>query len=188
MSDIADNAIDLARSVADRYASTTTSALPPTPGAAAPSKSASADKRIDPFLASRFYVEIDSDAKALFTECSGLSVETEVMEYAEGGVNDHVHKLPGRTKYSNVTLRRGWAQTDELWKWYEKTIAGKLERRDVSVLMFENKGQNAGQEVARWNLKDAYPVKWQGPEFRADSNATAIETLELAHAGWVRAK
>jgi phage tail-like protein len=185
VTDLFDTATNLARSITDRYTPTATTYVPPVTGGTAPAKS-NGDRSPDPFLASRFFVEIKSDATAYFTECSGLSVETEVMEYAEGGRNDGVYKLPGRTKYSNITLRRGWAQDDQLWKWYDKTIQGKFDKRDISIVLYKYKGQNAGDEVARWNLRQAYPVKWQGPEFRADGNGTVIETLELAHDGWVR--
>ena len=140
----------------------------------------------DQFLASRFWVEIAGVTEAIFSECSGLSVEIDVTEYAEGGLNDHVHKLPGRTKFSNITLRRGWTESDELWKWIAKIAAGNIETRSVSVIMYQNKGQNAGEPVARWDLDQAYPIRWQGPEFRSDGNSTAIEMIELAHAGWRR--
>ncbi len=183
-----DSAMSIARAVADRYAPAASPYVPPTTSTSSGARNGNADRSPDPFLASRFFVEIGSDAKAYFTECSGLAVETDVLEYVEGGLNDYVHKLPGRTRYTNVTLRRGWAETDELWKWYDKTLSGKFDRREVSIVLYEFKGQNAGAEKARWNLKAAYPVKWQGPEFRADGNGTAVETLELAHAGWVRAK
>src|SRR5262249_29979005 len=139
---------------------------------------------VDPFLVSKFWVEVDGLAEAVFRECSGLVVETEVLEYAEGGVNDYVHRLPGRTKHTNITLKRGWTQSDELWSWYEQIIAGKIERKAVSIVMYENKGRNPGRQVARWNLQGAYPVKWQGPELRSDGSAVAVETLVLAHAGW----
>ena len=141
----------------------------------------------DPFLTAKFWVEIAGLTSAYFTECSGLSAETEVLEYAEGGLNDYVHKLPGRTKYTNVTLRRGWVETDDLWKWYSSIIAGQIQTKSVSIILYENKvlGTTA-QPKARWDLIQAYPVKWHGPEFRADGNGIAIETLELAHSGWQR--
>ena len=41
-----------------------------------------------------------------FSECSGLDVTLEVMEYKEGGVNDYVHKFPTRASHSNLTLKR----------------------------------------------------------------------------------
>jgi len=140
----------------------------------------------DPFLAAKFWVEIAGVANGFFTECSGLNAETEIFEYAEGGLNDFVHKLPVRTKYSNIVLKRGWVETDDLWKWYEKTIAGRIEAKSVSILVFENKVQSPTSPKARWDLIQAYPVKWQGPEFNADSEAVVVETLELAHRGWQR--
>jgi phage tail-like protein len=145
----------------------------------------SAQKKFsDPFLVTKFWVEIAGVTEAIFREVSGLSVETEIVEYPEGGLNDYVHRLASRTKFSNITLKRGWVQSDELWKWYSKIIAGTIERRAVSIILFTNKGDNKGQEKARWNLDQAYPIKWQGPEFRSDGNTTAVETLVLAHSGW----
>jgi phage tail-like protein len=140
----------------------------------------------DLFIGLKFWVEIDGVASAYFTECSGLNVETEVQEYAEGGVNDYTIKLPGRTKFSNVTLKRGWVETDELWKWYLKVIEGQFETRSVSIVMYENRGISQAPEKSRWSLDQAFPVKWQGPTFAATSNTFVVETLELAHRGFRR--
>ncbi len=135
--------------------------------------------RIDQVAAFRFYIEIEGIIKGWFTECSGLSVERELFEYKEGGVNNYVHKLPVRTKYTNLTLKHGLAN-DELWKWYDKgSYDGLVERHNVSVLLFN--GDKT--QVKRWDLVDAFPVKWVGPELKADSNQSAIETLEIAHHG-----
>lgn len=140
----------------------------------------------DPYFAAKFWVEIDGVSRAYFSECSGLSVETEFMEYAEGGLNDYVHKLPTRTKFSNVTLKRGWSDSDELWRWYTKIINGQIETRSVSIILYKNAVDGTGEEKARWNLSRAYPVKWQGPEFRSDGTSCVVETLELAHSGFTR--
>ncbi|HUX86711.1 MAG TPA: phage tail protein [Chloroflexota bacterium] len=140
----------------------------------------------DPFIAAKFWVEIGGIASGFFTECSGLSAETEIFEYAEGGLNDFVHKLPVRTKYSNIVLKRGWVETDDLWKWYQKTIDGRIEAKSVSILVYENKVQSPSNPKARWDLIQAYPVKWQGPEFNADIEGVVVETLEIAHRGWQR--
>jgi phage tail-like protein len=141
---------------------------------------------VDPFLQTKFWVEIDGIASAFFTECSGLTAEMEVFEYAEGGLNDFVHKLPVRTKYSNVTLKRGWVETDELWSWFASCSSGEIQTKSVSIILYENKGQSQAQPKARWDLAQAYPVRWQGPEFQVDSNSVIVETLELAHHGWTR--
>lgn len=128
----------------------------------------------------RFYVMIDLVPKAVFTELTGLQVETEVMEYAEGGNNSFVHRLPGRTKVGNITLKHGMTASNELFKWYMEIAQGKqVTRRNVSVVMYDT----AYKEVMRWNFINAYPVKWIGPQLSAGSTNSAIETLELAHDG-----
>ena len=136
-------------------------------------------ERTDPYLTSKFYIEIQGIEQASFAECSGLAVETEVFEYQEGGLNEYVHKLPGRSKVSNVTLKRGITDSNELWDWYRDVVQGKIERKNVSIVLYDLEGN----EVMRWAFIDAYPVKWSGPAFKADANAITIETLELAHRG-----
>lgn len=131
------------------------------------------------FGTSRFYVIIDNVAQAFFTEVSGLQVETETYEYAEGGNNEFINRLPGRTKMSNITLKRGLTSSNELLKWYLQNAQGKVTRRNVSVVMYDT----TGKEVMRWNFVKAYPVRWSGPTFTADGNQNAVESLELAHAG-----
>jgi phage tail-like protein len=136
-------------------------------------------ERGDPYLTSHFYVEIQGIEQASFAECSGLSIETEVFEYQEGGLNEYVHRLPGRSKVSNVTLKRGITESTELWDWYRDVVQGKIERKNLSIVQYDLEGN----EVMRWAFIDAYPVKWSGPSFKADANAITIETLELAHRG-----
>ena len=138
----------------------------------------------DPLLAGKFWIEIQGIVEATFTECSGLNVETEIEEYPEGGLNDFTHKLPVRTKYSNVTLKRGFIGSFALWDWYQKAISGYIQPWDLSIVVSENTVYAPGKEKARWNLHQAYPVKWQGPELRAEGGAVMVETLELAHRGW----
>ncbi|OGO14515.1 MAG: phage tail protein [Chloroflexi bacterium RBG_16_48_7] len=135
--------------------------------------------RVDPYVTCQFHIEIDGIAEAIFKECSGLEYETEVLSFEEGGVNDRVHKLPGRTKYSNLTLKKGMTQSPELWDWYSKVVKGKIERKNMSVVLYETmKG-----EVKRWNFESAYPIKWSGPTLKADESAISIETLEIVHEG-----
>jgi phage tail-like protein len=127
----------------------------------------------------RFYVQIDGLTQAVFTELGGLALETEVFEYQEGGNNSYSHRLPGRAKVGNVSLKRGITQSNELFKWCRNITQGNMDKRNISVLMFDTEGT----EVARWNFVKAFPVKWSGPQFQAEGHVTAIESLELAHEG-----
>lgn len=137
-------------------------------------------KNKEAYPACRFYVEIGGTTKAVFTELSGLQVETEVEEYAEGGNNAFVHYLPGRTKVGRLTLKRGMTASDELFKWYLHVAQGKVERRNVSIIMYDLEGN----VLTQWDFRKAYPVRWTGPQFSADGSAAAVETLELAHDGF----
>jgi phage tail-like protein len=136
----------------------------------------------DSFPSCRFYVEIDGMPEAVFTEVGGLQVEMDVLEYQEGGMNDFVYRLPGRTKVSNITLKRGMARGNGFFRWCMDVAGGQIDRRNVSVVMYDV----AGKEVLRWDFAGAYPVKWVGPQFQAAGNVPAIETLELAHNGLQR--
>jgi phage tail-like protein len=135
----------------------------------------------------RFYLEIGGKNTAVFTEVSGLQIETEIMEYMEGGNNDYVHKLPGRTRVGNITLKHGVTTSQELLGWFVKLTQGKIERKNVSVVIYglaKSGGGSAAREIVRYNFNLAYPVKWSGPQLSAASTSVAIETLELAHAGF----
>src|SRR5215204_1782080 len=133
--------------------------------------------------ACRFYVEIGnregSPIQAVFTEVSGLQIEMQVMEYEEGGTNNFIHRLPGRLKVGNVTLKRGLTKSNEFLKWCMGVRVQSVERRNVTVVMYDV----GGKPVVRWNFTGAYPVKWVGPQFTADSSGMAIESVELAHKG-----
>ena len=94
-------------------------------------------------------------------------------------LNEYEHKLPGRTKYGNVTLKSGVANAVDLWGWFQDVTTGRVSRRDLSIVMY---AQDHG-EAMRWNLVQAFPVQWQGPDFTAGSTDIAVHSLELAHNG-----
>ena len=132
-------------------------------------------KRVDPYRGARFLVEIDGITQAGFQEVSGLDVTVDPVEYREGSDPAHTRKLPGLTKYGNVTLKRGLTDSDELWKWHQTVVEGNPERRNGSIILLDDKGA----ERLRWNFFNAWPSKWTGPAFNATTAAIAIETLEL---------
>jgi phage tail-like protein len=127
----------------------------------------------------RFYVKLDSVPQAVFTEVSGLQMEMDVTDYEEGGNNGFVHRLPGRARANSLTLKRGMTRSNEFLKWYGEITQGRITRRNLSVVMYDV----AGNELTRWDVVNAYPVKWIGPQLAADGSVIAIETLELAHEG-----
>jgi phage tail-like protein len=128
-------------------------------------------------------VEIDGISQARFSECSGFGASNDPIEYREGGENRTVRKLPGITKYPNIVLKWGITDSDELYKWWKDIMNGKVTRRNGSIILLDTEGN----EKIRWNFFNAWPTKWDAPDFSAKGNDVAIETLELANEGTQRA-
>ena len=137
----------------------------------------------DPYGNFNFLVELDGITRAAFQECSGFDSTIDVIEHREGGENTTLRKLPGMTKYSNIVLKWGLTDDRELYDWHRQAVKGNVQRKSGSVVLLDNQGQ----EKVRWNFVRAWPTKWDGPDFSAEGNDVAIETLELAHEGIERA-
>lgn len=133
----------------------------------------------DTLMAYDFAVEIDGIVVGL-AEVSGLESRIEVEELAEGGVNGHAHKLPGRVSHSNLVLRRGVATNSFLRDWYEQVLSGDFCRRSGAVILW------AGVQSQVWTFHQALPVSWTGPQFDALAGQVAFESIELVHHGLTR--
>lgn len=137
--------------------------------------------RPDPMTTFHFFVDFEGSwaGQTVFTEVSGLGVEVMVQDYEEGGRNDHIHRLPGRVKVADITLRNGVTNSNDLWEWFKMILQGNFKRRNVSIVVVNQEQK----EVQRWNLIKALPVKWTGPEFKSGQSTVAIQSLQLTHQG-----
>jgi len=130
--------------------------------------------RNDPYKNFKFRIEIGGITSAGFSECTGLSTEVDCIEYREGA-DFFSRKLPGRTKYGNITLKRGVTKSSELQDWHKNVLNGNVDRRDGVIVLLDDDMT----DVVRWRFIDAFPRKWEGPDFNAKGNEVAIESLEL---------
>jgi phage tail-like protein len=136
--------------------------------------------RKDPFRGYNFKLEIDGISRNGFRECSGLDATTAPVDYREGTEKGNiVRKLTGLNSHSNITLKWGTTDDHSLWDWRDKVIQGKTERKNGSVILMDE----AGEEKKRWNFVEGWPTKWTGPSFNATGNEVAIETLEIVTEG-----
>jgi phage tail-like protein len=142
--------------------------------------------RKDPYRNSRFLLEIDNISQAGFSEVTIPDVSAESIEYREGNEAPTVRKIPGLIKYSNIVLKWGTTNSLDLYKWFRDIENGKIKssRKNVSILLLDEEGN----EVTRWNFVQAWPTKYDPSDLNAKGNEIAIETLELAHEGMIRAK
>lgn len=130
----------------------------------------------DPFGNFNFIVEIEGVEAAGFAEASGISSETEIIEYRTGDSRDgSVRKLPGLHKFGDITLKRGITRSDAVWQWRQSVVNGDVQRRSASIILLDE----AREEVLRWNLFEAWPAKYVGPDLKATGNEVAIETLVI---------
>ena len=137
-------------------------------------------KRDDPYQQFNFLVEIDGVARAGFSECSGLATDTDPIDYREGAdIVLNVRKLSGLRKYTNVVLKRGYTQDQDLWNWRKKIINGNTERRQADIILLDEERK----EVLRWRIREAWISKWDSGPFNAKTNDVAIETIEMVHEG-----
>ena len=107
--------------------------------------------RTDPYRNCNFLVEIDGLTQAGFADCSGFGANTDPIEYREGGENTTVRKLPGLTKYNNITLKWGLTDSKELYDWHRKVVKGDVQRKNGSIICLDLQGQ----EKVRWNFYNA---------------------------------
>jgi phage tail-like protein len=139
-----------------------------------------AGTRIDPYGQFNFLVEIDGVIQAGFSEVSGLSTDTNVIEYREGNEqHGTTRKLPGLMKYANIVLKRGYTANKSLWDWRKRVIDGKTQRTAGSIILLDE----ARRPALRWNFREGWPTKWEGPALNGKTSEVAIETMEIAHEG-----
>jgi phage tail-like protein len=133
-------------------------------------------------LSVRFMVKIDGyGSLGDWMKCEGLTVEYDVFEYQEGGVNSHVHRIPGRCKYPNVKLTRPLNDHSAKVAAWVSGIQRRVSRHTAVITVLDA----AGDKVVQWNLDGAFPVRWTAPQLDVSASQGATETLELAHNGFL---
>ncbi|MEO5724704.1 MAG: phage tail protein, partial [Ilumatobacteraceae bacterium] len=130
------------------------------------------------FLGSQFSLELKGVELARFQAVSGLSWETEMVEFKDVTVTGKVttRKRPGQTKYGDITLKRGLSADTALLDWYKGVLDGKVERKDGSIVVYDM----TGTELDRWNFERAWPSKWSASDLDAGSDTVMIEELTIA--------
>jgi phage tail-like protein len=134
--------------------------------------------RVDPLRVYNFRVELDNTSVASFREASGLSLNTDAVDYREGTDTWlSVRKLPGLRKFVNITLKRGFTTNHDLWQWYLNILNGIDDRRNGAIVLQDEQHN----DVLRWQFQNGWICKWEGATMNATSNDVAIESIEIVH-------
>jgi phage tail-like protein len=122
------------------------------------------------FVRNKPHVNIVLDTADLdltgFRQVDGAGVEIETVDDPSA----LERKRPGRTTYSNITLKRGYTGATDVQEW--ATLAGGLPLRDISLLLVTRSAEPLG----RFELIGCFPTRWQ---ISTDSRGAVIETLEI---------
>ena len=140
----------------------------------------------DPAVSVCFVVQLDDVNLGAFNSCEGLGAEVVIEQREEGGNNGFVWQLPTRIKYPNIKLTRPLTKdTEKVAKWFALTVGGGRStgtgRKTGSIQAMTLDGK----VIASWGLLDVVPVRWTGPSLNLDSPKVAIETIEIAHHGFI---
>lgn len=132
-----------------------------------------------PPLGYHFRVEFNHiEGEFQFQSVSGLNVELETEQIPEGGENRFVHKLPVRSKFPNLVLKRGLLVNSELIKWCRDAVEEyNIRPADLTISLLNQ----AHEPLITWNVVHAWPVKWAMSDFNAEESKIAIETVELVY-------
>jgi len=130
----------------------------------------------------KFAFEVDwGGTKVGFQEVSGLNAEAGLIEYRHGASPDFSKmKMPGLKTFSNITLKRGTFKNDnDYYQWFQTIQMNSVERRSITISLLDENGAPA----VTWKVKNAFPLKLNSTDLKAEGNEVAIETLEIAHEG-----
>jgi conserved hypothetical phage tail region protein len=135
-----------------------------------------------------------------FMSVSGLSVNTDVIPYREGGYPTSPHKLPGQTDFQPVTLSRGLTVGTTFFMDWMRTVmavssgdAGAVAssregydfRHDVEIQVLSHPVMSGNGIVrARFKLYNAWPTTVSFSDLDAGANQIIINQMTLVHEGF----
>ena len=152
-------------------------------------------------LTARFHVSISGVDLGGWARCHGLQVKFNPEPIKEGGNYQYEPILQGHIQYPNVTLTRAmnadgtkkvqdWLK-DRAANWIDGLSSGSSALRRMvgmggsgghaTITLFDAKGV----KVCEWTLRNVYPASWKGPDLDASTLGVALESLELAHEGFL---
>lgn len=144
-----------------------------------------------------------------FAAMSGLAVTNEVIQYREGGMNTHPHKMVGQTDFAPISFQRGvFEGEDQLWKWQRfihnwqngnpGSTGGMDYRCDVVVYVYDhphssatytdNVGYSAnyvGTKKLGIKIFNAWPASFTMSGLNASGSEIMVHELSLVHEGFI---
>ncbi len=136
--------------------------------------------RTTPYGAFNYLVNFDGgEVFGGFSDVSGIGTEVTVAEYRNGNEREnHVRKVAGIHKVSDVTLKRGILNSQSLFDWISQTrTQGPAAQRNVTITLLDE----AHTPVQTWVLRGVIPMKYTGPTLAGKGGGdVAMEEIALS--------
>jgi len=148
-----------------------------------------------------------------FAVVSGLSVSNELIQYREGGMNTHPHKMIGQSDYAPVTFSKGlFAHEASLYKWQtfmhnwtQGGVGGGSSsndndyRADILVSVYDhpvssgsyttpgeavNNNASPGRRKLAFKLYNCWPASYSLTDLSAGESSIMIQQMVINHEGF----
>lgn len=124
------------------------------------------------------FLGLGNDNDVRFQSVSGLNVEYDTESFKEGGENRFEHKLPVRTKYPDLSLKRGMLKNSAVIDWCLDAFQNRTFRPvQINVVLLNEQHQ----PLQTWQVYNAWPKKWSVSDFNAQENSIVVETLDISY-------
>jgi phage tail-like protein len=125
------------------------------------------DRELEPLLGTSHFRVLIGRRELGFSEVGSVTSQTDLTVPADAR----------RHGFGTVVLRRALTSSPELFEWRRAIVAGKDDRRAVTIQLLDGPG---GKVAGSWQLVGAWPSRWSGPALDALGSGIAYEELELA--------
>ncbi|HEV2344686.1 MAG TPA: phage tail protein [Actinocrinis sp.] len=134
-------------------------------------------------MSHRYTVRLDGPTLNMgaWYKVTGLSVSWQQIEHRVGEYGNRVWLYPGTTKYEPITLSRAvGADSQAVQTWLAQTSKNPQPQSGAIQLV-----DFSGNPIVTWHLNEFFPIAWSIESFDAAGGKPAIETLKLAHTGFL---
>jgi phage tail-like protein len=141
-------------------------------------------ERTNPYGSFNFLVDFNTGdrdtVRGGFQEVSGMNIEVTSGDYRAGNDKaNHVRKINGIYKVSDVTLKRGLIGSLDLYQWINSIRTGDHTVLRTVHISLQDEAHNG--PVMTWTLTNARPTRYVVPAFNAKTGTeVAVEELTLA--------
>jgi phage tail-like protein len=134
-------------------------------------------------MSHRYSVLIDNVAYHFgdWSRVTGLSVSWQQIEHRVGDNGNQIWLFPGTTKYEPITLSRAAGPYSRVVQYWLAQTSKSPQPQSGTIQLVDY----AGIPLVQWRLSEFFPIAWSVESFEASGAKPAIETLKLAHSGFL---